>query len=64
MNMDWNDLSQFKCEKHGDIGGVTMNVTLSPRDGPAQSTMYCMLCFSEMIAAHCCVATPVAKTTT
>lgn len=60
---DWNDLTQFRCQKHGDIGTITMTVSIAPKGQPAQSFNYCMFCFNEMMAKHCHQATPASNST-
>ena len=54
----WNDLTEFTCQKHGDVGTLTMTVSIQPKEQPQQEFHYCMLCFNEMMAKHCHQVTP------
>lgn len=48
--------AQYRCQKHGDIGTVIMNVTITHSDQPTQIFRYCMYCYSEFLAKNVCQA--------
>lgn len=52
-------LAEYHCHKHGNQGPLT---GVSFYHGPDQRTNYCLDCFKELIAAHCCELTKLPAT--
>ena len=43
---------KYRCQKHGEIDSLVMQVNITPQGQSMQSFKYCMYCYNEFLARN------------